>query len=178
MLLVLPADIVALLVPFAPLFSRPVWRHVQTLLVARRGHPQPRPAHGQRCPAGRRAASRASLSGRPSRLASCSLVEPEGQPPLARPARGTVCSSWAAGAGHRGDDPGAAVASGSRRLASRASRALEPPPCRAGAWAALGRPPAARARAVGNAGLGLALSDCARLLPSARPSGSAAGTNP
>jgi len=57
-------------------------------------------------------------------------------------------------------------------------RAREPPPCRAGAWAALGRPPAARARAVGNAGLGLALSDCARLLPSARPSGSAAGTNP
>ena len=41
MLLVLPADIVALLVPCAPLFSRPVWRHVQTLLVARRGHPQP-----------------------------------------------------------------------------------------------------------------------------------------
>ena len=33
MLLVLPADIVALLAPFAPLFSRPVWRHVQTLLV-------------------------------------------------------------------------------------------------------------------------------------------------
>jgi len=121
MLLVLPADMVALLAPFAPLFSRPVWRHVQTVLVARRGHPQPRPAHGQRCPAGRRAASRASLSGRPSRLASCSLVEPEGQPPLARPARGTVCSSWAAGAGHRGDDPGAAAASRARRLASRAT---------------------------------------------------------
>src|SRR5260221_629505 len=33
MLLVLPADMVALLAPFAPLFSRPVWRHVQTLLV-------------------------------------------------------------------------------------------------------------------------------------------------
>jgi hypothetical protein len=30
MLLVLPADIVALLAPFAPLFSRPVWRHVLT----------------------------------------------------------------------------------------------------------------------------------------------------
>ena len=29
----LPADIVALLAPFAPLFSRPVWRHVQVLLV-------------------------------------------------------------------------------------------------------------------------------------------------
>jgi hypothetical protein len=33
MLLVLPADMVALLAPFAPLFSRPVWRPVQTLLV-------------------------------------------------------------------------------------------------------------------------------------------------
>jgi DDE superfamily endonuclease len=29
----LPADILALLSPFAPLFSRPVWRHVQVLLV-------------------------------------------------------------------------------------------------------------------------------------------------
>src|SRR5260221_13838420 len=29
----LPADMVALLAPFAPLFSRPVWRHVQVLLV-------------------------------------------------------------------------------------------------------------------------------------------------
>src|SRR5260370_8064896 len=33
MQLLLPADIVALLAPFALLFSRPVWRHVQTLLV-------------------------------------------------------------------------------------------------------------------------------------------------
>jgi DDE superfamily endonuclease len=33
MLLFLPADIVALLAPFAPLFSRPVWRHVHVLLV-------------------------------------------------------------------------------------------------------------------------------------------------
>jgi DDE superfamily endonuclease len=33
MQVILPADIVALLVPFAPLFSRPVWLHVQTLLV-------------------------------------------------------------------------------------------------------------------------------------------------
>ena len=32
-MLLLPADIVAFLVPFAPLFSRPVWRHVQVLLV-------------------------------------------------------------------------------------------------------------------------------------------------
>jgi hypothetical protein len=32
-MLLLPADIVACLVPFAPLFSRPVWRHVQVLLV-------------------------------------------------------------------------------------------------------------------------------------------------
>jgi hypothetical protein len=32
-MLLLPADIVALLSPFAPLFSRPVWRHVQVLLV-------------------------------------------------------------------------------------------------------------------------------------------------
>ena len=32
-MLLLPADIVALLTPFAPLFSRPVWRHVQVLLV-------------------------------------------------------------------------------------------------------------------------------------------------
>jgi hypothetical protein len=30
---ILPADMVALLAPFAPLFSRPVWRHVPTLLV-------------------------------------------------------------------------------------------------------------------------------------------------
>lgn len=29
----LPADMVALLAPFAPLFSRPVWRHVQVLLA-------------------------------------------------------------------------------------------------------------------------------------------------
>ncbi len=29
----LPADIVAFLAPFAPLFSRPVWRHVQVLLA-------------------------------------------------------------------------------------------------------------------------------------------------
>ena len=28
-----PANIVALLAPFAPLFSRPVWRHVQVLVV-------------------------------------------------------------------------------------------------------------------------------------------------
>jgi DDE superfamily endonuclease len=33
MQLILPADMVALLAPFAPLFSRPVWRHVQVLLV-------------------------------------------------------------------------------------------------------------------------------------------------
>jgi DDE superfamily endonuclease len=33
MQLILPADIVALLAPFAPLFSRPVWRHAQVLLV-------------------------------------------------------------------------------------------------------------------------------------------------
>jgi DDE superfamily endonuclease len=32
-MLLLPATIVALLAPFAPLFSRPVWRHVQVLLV-------------------------------------------------------------------------------------------------------------------------------------------------
>lgn len=32
-MLILPTDIVALLAPFAPLFSRPVWRHVQVLLV-------------------------------------------------------------------------------------------------------------------------------------------------
>jgi hypothetical protein len=32
-MLLLPADIVACLAPFAPLFSRPVWRHVQVLLV-------------------------------------------------------------------------------------------------------------------------------------------------
>jgi hypothetical protein len=30
---ILPADMVALLAPFAPLFSRPVWRHVHVLLV-------------------------------------------------------------------------------------------------------------------------------------------------
>jgi hypothetical protein len=33
MQLILPADMVALLAPFAPLFSRPVWRHAQVLLV-------------------------------------------------------------------------------------------------------------------------------------------------
>jgi hypothetical protein len=32
-MLLLPADIVACLAPFGPLFSRPVWRHVQVLLV-------------------------------------------------------------------------------------------------------------------------------------------------
>jgi hypothetical protein len=32
-MLLLPANIVALLAPFAPLFSRPVWRHAQVLLV-------------------------------------------------------------------------------------------------------------------------------------------------
>lgn len=32
-MLLLPADTVACLAPFAPLFSRPVWRHVQVLLV-------------------------------------------------------------------------------------------------------------------------------------------------
>jgi hypothetical protein len=32
-MLILPADIVALLASFAPLFSRPVWRHVQVLLA-------------------------------------------------------------------------------------------------------------------------------------------------
>lgn len=32
-MLLLPADIVAFLAPFAPLFSQPVWRHVQVLLV-------------------------------------------------------------------------------------------------------------------------------------------------
>jgi hypothetical protein len=32
-MLLLPAHIVALLVPCAPLFSRPVWRHVQVLVV-------------------------------------------------------------------------------------------------------------------------------------------------
>jgi hypothetical protein len=30
---ILPADIVALLAAFAPMFSRPVWCHAQTLLV-------------------------------------------------------------------------------------------------------------------------------------------------
>lgn len=33
MQLILPSDMVALLAPFAPLFSQPVWRHAQTLLV-------------------------------------------------------------------------------------------------------------------------------------------------
>ncbi len=32
-MLLLPDAIVAFLAPFAPLFSRPVWRHVQVLLV-------------------------------------------------------------------------------------------------------------------------------------------------
>lgn len=32
-MLLLPTDSVAFLVPFAPLFSQPVWRHVQVLLV-------------------------------------------------------------------------------------------------------------------------------------------------
>src|SRR5215467_8900195 len=32
-MLLLPADMVAFLAPFAPLFSRPVWRHVQVLLA-------------------------------------------------------------------------------------------------------------------------------------------------
>src|SRR5260221_14362448 len=32
-MLLLPADIVACLAPFAPLFSRPVWRRAQVLLV-------------------------------------------------------------------------------------------------------------------------------------------------
>ena len=32
-MLLLPTDSVALLTPFAPLFSRPVWRHVQVVLV-------------------------------------------------------------------------------------------------------------------------------------------------
>src|SRR5215472_5020872 len=32
-MLLLPANIVALLAPFAPLFSRPVWRHAQVLVV-------------------------------------------------------------------------------------------------------------------------------------------------
>lgn len=32
-LLLLPADIVARLRPFAPLFSRPMWRHVPVLFV-------------------------------------------------------------------------------------------------------------------------------------------------
>jgi hypothetical protein len=32
-MLLLPADIVAFLAPFAPLFSRPVWRHVQVLII-------------------------------------------------------------------------------------------------------------------------------------------------
>src|SRR5262249_50298945 len=32
-MLLLPTNIVALLVPFAPLVSRPVWRHAQVLLV-------------------------------------------------------------------------------------------------------------------------------------------------
>ncbi len=31
-MLLLPADILAFLAPIAPLFSRPVWRHVQVLL--------------------------------------------------------------------------------------------------------------------------------------------------
>ncbi|HST89918.1 MAG TPA: transposase, partial [Ktedonobacterales bacterium] len=32
-MLLLPADIIAFLAPFAPLFSRPVWRHVQVLII-------------------------------------------------------------------------------------------------------------------------------------------------
>ena len=32
-MLLLPSDILAVLAPFAPLFSRPVWRHVQVLVV-------------------------------------------------------------------------------------------------------------------------------------------------
>ena len=32
-MLLLPPDILARLAPFAPLVSRPVWRHVQVLLV-------------------------------------------------------------------------------------------------------------------------------------------------
>lgn len=32
-MLLLPTDIVALLSAFAPLFSRPVWHHVQVLLA-------------------------------------------------------------------------------------------------------------------------------------------------
>jgi len=32
-MLLLPANSVALLAPFAPLFSRPVWRHAQVLVV-------------------------------------------------------------------------------------------------------------------------------------------------
>jgi DDE superfamily endonuclease len=43
MRLLLPADILALLAPFAPLFSRPVWRHVQVLLIGAILSPGQRP---------------------------------------------------------------------------------------------------------------------------------------
>jgi len=181
MLLILPADMVALLAPCAPLFSRPVWRHVQTVLVARRG-PSAAPAsarsarpcalwavgrrHVRPFQADHRVLHRALWSSRrASRILLGLLVAPFVPPgPLVLGIEETTLA------------PPRQAERGGWHLAR--PRALEPPPCRAGAWAALGRPPAARARAVGNAGLGLALSDCARLLPSARPSGSAAGTNP
>lgn len=44
-MLLLSADIIALLAPFAPLFSRRVWYHVPALVVG--GHPGPRSPDGQ-----------------------------------------------------------------------------------------------------------------------------------
>ena len=102
MLLILPADMVALLAPFAPLFSRPVWRHAHVVLVGAILPPGQRLVSSAplRTP-GCRAQPPVELSGLPSGVESCDLVEPERQSHLAWPAGGNLCARWAARTGQR-----------------------------------------------------------------------------
>ena len=84
-MLTLPVELANLIVGFAPLFSNPVWEHVQVLLVGAILAPGKRTVtsalrargieHGR------------AFSELPSRLESCALVEPCGKSHLAFVAR-------------------------------------------------------------------------------------------
>src|SRR5262245_56244794 len=100
MQLILPADIIARLATLAPLFSRPVWRHAQTLHVGAILSPSQRTASSA---ADRWAVSRAHLSSLPSRLESRDLVESGCQSDPVALAPSDVRTTRPTGAGHRRD---------------------------------------------------------------------------
>ncbi len=82
-MLTLPSELTSLIVAFAPLFSKPVWQHVQVLLVGAILAPGKRTVTSALRVCGLE--PRATLSDLSSRLEPCAVVFPSG---LSQPAVG------------------------------------------------------------------------------------------